>query len=80
MDRKYKAKEKVKVFATSKDESHICTFYAVPYSFCGWDNYRYKNIMYKGFWHTGTCKEGDFAYILLSEPCTSSISPQQHNI
>lgn len=68
MDRKYKAIEKVLVFQASKEEKPIATFHDAPYSFCGFDNYSYQGVMYKGFWNVGTCKEEDFAYILLSHP------------
>ena len=63
MDRCYKAKDKVTVFKTAKQDKPICTFRQAPYSLYGYDNYKYEGVMYKGFY------DADIgSYILIDEP------------
>lgn len=62
MDRSYKAKMLVLVYETCRSGPLLASFRQQPYSFCGYENFIYKDRMYKGFDHEGQ------AYILLSEP------------
>lgn len=62
MDRSFKGKDVVTVFQSSRDEKRVTTIRQAPYSFFGFDNYIYKEVMYKGFQHDG------MVYILLDEP------------
>jgi hypothetical protein len=69
MDRKYKAKDRVLVFETSSLEKPIAEFYQAPYSYAGFDSYKYKGVMYSGYtMRTRDCPPVACAYILLSEP------------
>ncbi len=62
MDRMYKAEDTVKVYETTRDGELLATFKQAPYTYCGFDNYKYKGVLYKGY-----VKDGQ-AYILLSNP------------
>ena len=62
MDRKYKAANTVLVYATSRGEKPVGLFTQAPHSACGFDNYKWEDRMYKGFY------KDDETYILLSEP------------
>lgn len=73
MDRKYKAEDKVIVYANEREYGagvRLHGFRQKPYAMNGYDNYLYKGVMYAGFQDRITGE----VYILLDKP----INPPTH--
>lgn len=69
MDRMYKKADTVNVYATQADKDSgniLCTIERVPYSYAGFDNYRYEGVVYYGF--MDSVYDVD-ACIILTKPC-----------
>ena len=65
----YKKADTVNVYATQEDKDSgniLCTVKRVPYSYAGFDNYCYQNVVYYGF--VDSVHDVD-ACIILTNPC-----------
>jgi hypothetical protein len=60
----YKAADLVSVYYDHERTLRLDSFHQRPYSMAGYDNYKYKGVMYKGYRRVDTGE----VYILLSQP------------
>lgn len=61
MNRKYKAKDKVAVI--DRNGVIIRVISRVPYSNNGFDSYKYKGVIYPGYWNGAICVDSIQAFI-----------------